>query len=190
MSRQSPENKRNNGRLMTRSQASRLASLIALCALPFSTAAATPLQLSTFAPKDALASLVYPIMGPRMSSDFGIRKHPIRKSRQHHHGIDLAAPRGAFIRSIAAGQVIYADPFGGYGRVVVVKHANGLTSHYGHCDTLKVSIGNQVKAGDILGTVGSSGLSTGPHLHFEIRKYGKPQDPERYLPGLATPAKG
>lgn len=136
------------------------------------------------------ANAVYPLMGTRMTSDYGLRRHPIKKARQHHHGIDLAAPRGALIRAIAAGQVLYADPFGGYGKVVVVMHSNGLTSHYGHCDTLNVKPGERIKAGDILGTVGSTGLSTGPHLHFEIRIDGKPQDPERYLPGLATPAQG
>jgi murein DD-endopeptidase MepM/ murein hydrolase activator NlpD len=135
-------------------------------------------------------SLVYPVMGPRMSSDFGLRNHPIRKHRAHHHGVDLAAPQGAPIRVIAAGQVVYADPLGGYGKVVVVKHASGLTSHYGHCQSIGVSIGQIVKPGDILGTVGSTGLSTGPHLHFEIRQDGKPQNPERYLPGLAAPAAG
>ena len=129
-------------------------------------------------------------MGPRMSSDFGLRNHPIRKHRAHHHGVDLAAPQGAPIRVIAAGQVVYADPLGGYGKVVVVKHAAGLTSHYGHCQSIGVSIGQVVKPGDILGTVGSTGLSTGPHLHFEIRQDGKPQNPEKYLPGLDAPAAG
>lgn len=135
-------------------------------------------------------SLVYPVMGPRMSSDFGLRRHPIRKQRTHHHGVDLAAPQGAPIRVIAAGQVVFADPLGGYGKVVVVRHASGLTSHYGHCDSIGVSIGQVVKPGDILGTVGSTGLSTGPHLHFEIRQDGKPQHPEKYLPGLDAPAAG
>jgi len=91
---------------------------------------------------------------------------------------------------IASGQVVYADPLGGYGKVIVVRHASGLTSHYGHCDSLAVSIGQLVKPGDVLGTVGSTGLSTGPHLHFEIRKNGKPQDPEKYLPGLDAPSAG
>jgi murein DD-endopeptidase MepM/ murein hydrolase activator NlpD len=138
----------------------------------------------------AQLSFVYPVMGPRMSSDFGLRNHPIKKRVQHHHGIDLAAPKGAPIRAISSGQVMYADPFGGYGKIVVVRHPSGLTSHYGHCDTLNVKIGDTVKAGDIIGTVGSSGISTGPHLHFEIRMNGKPQDPERYLPGLDSPAAG
>ena len=136
-------------------------------------------------------SLVYPLMGPRESSSFGVRKHPIRKKHTHHHaGIDLAAPRGAAIRAIADGRVMYSDPHGGYGNFVVIEHAYGLTSHYGHCDALKVRVGQKVKAGDIIATVGSSGASTGPHLHFEIRRDGAPQDPESFLPGLDVPARG
>jgi len=138
-----------------------------------------------------MVSFVYPLMGSRTSSDFGTRRHPVTKRhRRHHDGIDLAAPTGSIIRSIAAGRVIYADPWGGYGNLVVVKHDNGLTSHYGHCATTSVMVGQPVHAGDIIGTVGSTGLSTGPHLHFEIRSHGKPEHPERYLPGLATPAEG
>jgi murein DD-endopeptidase MepM/ murein hydrolase activator NlpD len=135
-------------------------------------------------------SFVYPVLGPRLSSDYGVRKHPIRKTRRHHHGVDLAAPVGAAIRSIAAGQVIYADPYGGYGKFVVIRHAHDMTSHYGHCDSINVNTGERVRAGQIIGKVGSSGSSTGPHLHLEIRQNGVPKDPEKVLPGLADPAQG
>lgn len=158
------------------------------CAVMVAMAPFVAPSLSSASP--AQVSLVYPVMGPRMSSNFGLRNHPIKKRVQHHHGIDLAAPMGAPIRAISAGQVMYADPFGGYGKIVVLRHPSGLTSHYGHCDTLNVKIGDTVAAGDIIGTVGSTGLSTGAHLHFEIRINGKPQDPERYLPGLDSPAAG
>jgi murein DD-endopeptidase MepM/ murein hydrolase activator NlpD len=133
---------------------------------------------------------VYPVLGPRLSSDYGVRKHPIRKTQKHHHGVDLAAPVGAAIRSIASGQVIFADPFGGYGKFVVIRHAHEVTSHYGHCDSITVNTGQRVRAGQIIGRVGSSGSSTGPHLHLEIRRNGIPQDPEKVLPGLADPAQG
>lgn len=137
------------------------------------------------------SSFVYPLMGPRESSQYGLRRHPIkRKLRHHHDGIDLAAPKGAVIRAIAAGRVMYSDPFGGYGNLVVIKHESGLTSHYGHCDTLKVRVGQFVRPGDIIATVGNTGRSTGPHLHFEIRRNGEPQHPERILPGLADPTLG
>jgi len=136
-------------------------------------------------------SFVYPLMGTRTSSDFGLRRHPLRKKVvRHHDGIDLAAPTGAIIRSVSAGRVVYADPWGGYGRLVVIKHEDGLTSHYGHCDTTSVQIGQRIYAGDIIGTVGSTGKSTGPHLHFEIRRNGKPLDPKSYLPGIDLPSNG
>lgn len=139
----------------------------------------------------AASNYVYPVMGPRTSSSYGVRKHPITKrARKHHNGIDLAAPIGATIRSIASGLVIFADQFGGYGNLIVIRHADGLTSHYGHCNTTSVRVGQKVLAGDVIGTVGSTGQSTGPHLHFEIRSNGDPQHPERYLPGLASPAQG
>jgi murein DD-endopeptidase MepM/ murein hydrolase activator NlpD len=139
----------------------------------------------------AASNFVYPVMGPRTSSSFGIRQHPVtKKPRKHHDGIDLAAPTGATIRSIATGHVIFADRFGGYGNLVVIKHSDGLTSHYGHCNETSVRVGQKVLAGDVIATVGSTGLSTGPHLHFEIRRNGEPQHPERFLPGLASPAEG
>jgi murein DD-endopeptidase MepM/ murein hydrolase activator NlpD len=135
-------------------------------------------------------AFVYPVMGPRLSSDFGKRKHPVLKSTRHHHGVDLAAPEQSPIRAIAGGQVIYADPYAGYGNLVVVRHDDGMTSHYGHCRTIKVSIGQRVKPGQMIATVGSTGISTGPHLHFEIRVDGQPRDPELFLPGLASAAEG
>jgi murein DD-endopeptidase MepM/ murein hydrolase activator NlpD len=129
-------------------------------------------------------------MGPELSSDFGLRKHPIRKVTRHHDGVDLAAPLGAPIRSIAAGVIIFADPWGGYGKFVVVKHPDGMTSHYGHMERISVTPGQRIRAGDIIGTVGSTGISTGPHLHFEIRVNGTIQHPEKFLPGLAMDGEG
>jgi murein DD-endopeptidase MepM/ murein hydrolase activator NlpD len=85
---------------------------------------------------------------------------------------------------------MYADPFGGYGKLIVIQHSNGLTSHYGHCSRITVQPGRRVRAGDIIGSVGSTGISTGPHLHFELRKSGVPVNPEKILPGLAEVAQG
>jgi murein DD-endopeptidase MepM/ murein hydrolase activator NlpD len=135
-------------------------------------------------------AFVYPVMGPRLSSDFGKRKHPVSRSIRHHHGVDLAAPEQSPIRAIAGGVVIYADPYAGYGNLVVVRHDDGMTSHYGHCRSINVTIGRRVKPGQMIGTVGSTGISTGPHLHFEIRVAGEPRDPELFLPGLASEAEG
>ncbi len=132
----------------------------------------------------ALPSWVYPVLGPRLSSDYGRRAHPIRKVVRHHHGVDLAAPVGAQVRAVAAGTVIYADPFAGYGKFVVVRHNQGLTSHYGHCDSISVSPGQHVRAGQVIARVGNSGHSTGPHLHLELRLNGVPSNPEHILPGI------
>jgi murein DD-endopeptidase MepM/ murein hydrolase activator NlpD len=160
--------------------------ILLLASLPYPRAHATPPNVTRI----TRPALVYPLMGPRLSSEYGKRKHPVLKSVRHHHGVDLAAPEASPIRSIAAGQVIFADPYAGYGNLIVVKHENGMTSHYGHCHTIKTSIGARIKAGQIIGTVGSTGISTGPHLHFEVRMQGAPTDPEQLLPGLAEDALG
>jgi murein DD-endopeptidase MepM/ murein hydrolase activator NlpD len=171
--------------------ATSLATVMILSGLTPGSVVAAPHQITAKPVAYITSSFVYPLMGPRESSQYGVRNHPIkRKLRHHHDGIDLAAPKGAVIRAIAAGRVMYSDPFGGYGNLVVIKHESGLTSHYGHCDTLKARVGQLVRPGDIIATVGSTGRSTGPHLHFEIRRNGQPQHPERILPGLADPTLG
>lgn len=133
---------------------------------------------------------VYPVMAPRLSSKYGKRQHPVLKATRHHSGVDLAAPDGAPIRAIQSGRVVFADPHGGYGNLIVVEHTNGLTSHYGHCASIGVQLGEQVRSGQIIGTVGKTGRVTGPHLHFEIRKDGQPQNPEKYIEDIATRGSG
>ena len=133
---------------------------------------------------------VYPLMSPKISSDYGKRYHPIRKIIKHHAGIDLAAPLEAPIRAISSGFVIFSGMHGGYGNLVVLMHKDGITSHYGHCQTLSVNVGEQIKAGSIIATVGDTGKVTGPHLHLEIRKDGAALDPEKVIPGLAELAEG
>jgi murein DD-endopeptidase MepM/ murein hydrolase activator NlpD len=168
-------------------------STVACAALLLCTERAAAVPSST-APRmlasERADAYVYPVMGPRLSSSYGKRRHPVKKVTQHHHGIDLAAPAGAPIRAIADGQVMFADPYAGYGKLVVLQHSNGLTSHYGHCAKLSVQPGAHVRAGDIIGTVGSTGISTGPHLHFELRKDGSTLNPEKLLPGLADGSEG
>jgi murein DD-endopeptidase MepM/ murein hydrolase activator NlpD len=159
-----------------------------LCALSLVAAALVPLS-SALAIYPA-TTFVYPLITPRVSSNFGMRVHPIRRFSKKHSGIDLAAPRGAVIRSIAAGTVIFADRYKGYGNLVIVKHSETMTSHYGHCEEIRIRPGQRVRAGEIIATVGSTGLSTGPHLHLELHVNGVAQDPERYLPGLAEMAAG
>ena len=135
-------------------------------------------------------AFVYPIVSARLSSKFGKRVHPIYKAVKHHNGVDLAAPQAAPIRAIATGTVVFSDPHKGYGNLVVISHGNGLTSHYGHCHTIKASVGERIEAGEIIATVGKTGNVTGPHLHLEIRQDGKPKDPKSFLPYLSSKAKG
>jgi murein DD-endopeptidase MepM/ murein hydrolase activator NlpD len=178
--------------LLTVSTLALSTSVLSICSILMPLPAyAAPKQLAVKPASYLTTSFVYPLMGSRESSAYGVRRHPIKRTVRHHHnGIDLAAPKGAVVRAISAGRVMYSDPLGGYGNLVVIKHDSGLSSHYGHCDTLKVRVGQFVRPGDVIATVGSSGHSTGPHLHFEIRRDGKPQHPEQILPGLADPTQG
>lgn len=117
-----------------------------------------------------------PANGP-ITSGFGYRFHPILKRSRLHAGVDIGAGYGATIRAAASGLVIYAGYRGGYGNAVIIDHGSGLSTLYGHCSRLFVSSGQTVKQGQSIGAVGSTGLSTGPHLHFEVRKNGTPVNP-------------
>lgn len=119
---------------------------------------------------------IWPVKG-FISSNYGYRVHPIRGAVIFHSGLDIAAMFGAPVCSTASGIVIYSGWYGGYGNTVVVDHGNGWSSLYAHCSTLFVSRDQNVRQGDVLASVGSTGLSTGPHLHFEIRQGGMPIDP-------------
>ncbi len=135
-------------------------------------------------------SYIYPLMDARLSSNFGTRKHPVSKAIRHHDGLDLAAPKESPIRAIANGIVVFSDPHAGYGNLVVILHPDGTSSHYGHNTKNIVKPGIKVKAGAIIAYVGSTGLATGPHLHFEIRRNGKALDPLKIFPGLLVEAEG
>jgi murein DD-endopeptidase MepM/ murein hydrolase activator NlpD len=124
----------------------------------------------------APATMVWPVPG-RISSGFGMRTHPITGQRRLHAGVDVAASTGTPIVAAAAGVVRTAGPRGGYGNLVVVDHGGGLETRYAHASALAVHPGHQVNAGHLLAWVGSTGLSTGPHLHFEVRVGGTPRDP-------------
>ena len=123
-------------------------------------------------------SLIFiPVVGAVVTSTFGFREHPVSGERKFHTGIDLAAYEGAPIRSLGAGRVVFAGIYRGYGNLIVLRHARGYTSHYGHCKKITVTVGQFVHGGQILGAVGSTGQSTGPHLHFEVRRNGRAIDP-------------
>ena len=117
----------------------------------------------------------------RLSSEFGLRVHPIHGRRQLHHGIDVAAKPGTPIRAMEAGTVIHSGWHGGHGKAVVVRHANGVETLYAHASRTLVRVGDRVSAETPLALVGSTGKSTGPHLHFEVRVQGNPVDPLAYL---------
>jgi len=116
-----------------------------------------------------------------ISSPFGYRSDPIYSSERKHEGIDIAAPYGADIRASATGKVIFSGTNGNYGKCIIINHNNGITTLYGHASSLLVKEGQTVKKGDVIAKVGSTGKSTGPHLHFEVRINGTPDDPLKYL---------
>lgn len=138
----------------------------------------------------ASQAVVFPILSPKLASGYGSRKHPILKSTRHHNGIDLSVPYDTQVRAVAAGQVVFAGSYKGYGNLITILHGDGYTSLYGHLKIIDVGIGHSVSAGQILGRVGSTGLATGPHLHFEWRKDGKVIDPHELFPYLGAEAKG
>ncbi|MBU7585738.1 MAG: peptidoglycan DD-metalloendopeptidase family protein [Nostoc sp. TH1S01] len=122
----------------------------------------------------------YPSNAPT-SSPFGWRIHPILGYRRFHAGLDFAASYGSTIRAADSGTVIFAGWYGGYGRAVIIDHGNGLTTLYGHTSELFVSEGQGVQRGQAIAAVGSTGFSTGPHLHFEVRRHGTPVNPADFL---------
>ena len=116
-----------------------------------------------------------------ITSGFGYRMHPILGYQKFHSGLDFGSDSGSTIRSAAAGVVIYAQWYGGYGNTVIVDHGSGFTTLYGHTEGFYVAEGATVQKGQPIAAVGSTGLSTGPHLHFEVRQNGEPIDPVPYL---------
>jgi len=124
--------------------------------------------------------LLYPNDGA-ITSGFGWRRHPILGYSRFHAGIDFGASYGSTIRAADSGTVIFAGWYGGYGYTVVINHGGSIATLYGHTSKLYVREGQTVQQGEAIAAVGSTGLSTGPHLHFEVRKNGEPVDPMSYL---------
>jgi murein DD-endopeptidase MepM/ murein hydrolase activator NlpD len=129
---------------------------------------------STVQRSASAAGLMWPVNAP-VTSPFGWRWGRM------HEGLDLGAAYGTPIVAAAAGTVIYAGWLGGYGNLTVIDHGGGLATAYGHQSQIAVSSGQQVTQGQVIGNVGSTGHSTGPHLHFEVRVNGQPVDPLGYL---------
>jgi len=140
------------------------------------TAAAVTTPVSGVGP----GGLLLPGQG-RVGSQMGMRTHPITGQRRMHAGIDIAAPTGTPIRAAQGGTVAFAGVRGGYGNLVVIEHPDGTETRYAHASRLDVRAGERVERGAVVAAVGSTGQSTGPHLHFEVRRGGEPVDPAPLL---------
>ncbi|RKD31466.1 hypothetical protein BET03_12605 [Thermohalobacter berrensis] len=117
----------------------------------------------------------------RITSGFGYRKNPFGRGREFHYGIDISNKYGTSIKAAGTGVVTYAGYNGGYGKVIMINHGYGYQTVYGHNNKLLVRTGERVKKGQVIAKMGNTGKSTGPHLHFEIRYYGKPINPKNIL---------
>ncbi|MEP0872415.1 M23 family metallopeptidase [Trichocoleus desertorum AS-A10] len=124
--------------------------------------------------------LAYPVDAP-ITSGFGTRKHPITGQTKLHAGVDFGAPSGYPIRAAAAGKVTFAGWMSGYGNTIEIDHGNQRKTLYAHASSLYAKVGQQVQPGQAIAAVGSTGNSTGPHLHFEVTEKGQVVDPMKYL---------
>jgi murein DD-endopeptidase MepM/ murein hydrolase activator NlpD len=141
-------------------------------------AASTPVE----PPAPASGSpMQWPVAG-QITSPFGERRNPMGAGEDFHPGVDIAADEGAPITAAAAGRVISAGPDGGYGNLIAIDNGNGITTRYAHCSQIFARVGDTVSPGQTIAAIGSTGHSTGPHLHFEVRINDQPVDPTQFLP--------
>ncbi len=126
-----------------------------------------------------------PLEHMRLTSGFGFRRNPFTGGTGFHSGIDLGAPKGTPVYAAASGRVASTGRNALHGRYVRLEHDNGYETFYGHLQTIGVELNQRVASGMMIGAVGSSGLSTGPHLHFEVHLHGRPRDPFQLLPGTS-----
>lgn len=124
------------------------------------------------------STFIWPVKSFDMSSPFGYR------SGRLHSGIDLRAPRNTAIRASSQGKVVFSGRKNGYGKIIIIAHANGIETAYAHNSRNLVNVGQRVKKGEVIANVGRSGNATGYHVHFEVRRRGKAVDPKRYLPAI------
>jgi murein DD-endopeptidase MepM/ murein hydrolase activator NlpD len=130
---------------------------------------------------------IMPTKGSLTSAFARMRDHPILHLSRAHEGIDLVAPAGSPIDAPAAGRVVFAGWEAGYGNLIAIDHGFGIVTRFAHASRLLVSVGQPVKRGDRIALVGNTGLSTGPHLHYEVHVNGRPVDPRKYiLPDVVT----
>jgi len=126
-------------------------------------------------------SLIWPVNG-RITSNFGWRNHPIKKTRLFHNGLDIAVPSGTPVKAAAAGEVVHSGWMNGFGYTVIVDHGRGVETLYAHNSKVSVAKGSMVNKGQQVALSGNTGLSTGPHLHFGVLQNEKPLNPKNYLP--------
>jgi len=130
----------------------------------------------------ALVPYRKPVIGEvEFTSGFGIRNDPFLGRPAMHTGLDFRAGSGDPVRATANGKVVSSGWTGGYGRMVEIDHGNGLSTRYGHLSEIGVKVGDQIRIGQVIGAVGSTGRSTGPHLHYETRIDGEAVDPQKFL---------
>ena len=122
-----------------------------------------------------------PILKGWLSSYYGMRTHPISGKREMHKGIDFAGEMGGSVITVAKGVVTYAGKRWGFGNVVEIAHGNGYTKRYAHNSKILVSVGDTVEKGFQIAEIGSTGRSTGPHVHFEVLKNGRPINPVKFI---------
>lgn len=122
-----------------------------------------------------------PVAGVQLTSGYGMRNHPILRQRRQHNGVDLAAAHGTPVYATADGRIGRAQWFGSYGNYVQIEHGGELQTRYAHLSSYTVEAGAMVSKGDLIGYIGSTGRSTGPHLHYEVRVDGEPVDPIPYM---------
>jgi murein DD-endopeptidase MepM/ murein hydrolase activator NlpD len=137
-------------------------------------------ELPSETPQGAPGSFSWPVSGP-ITSAFGMRADPLGRGFRMHEGLDIAAPSGTTIAAAAGGRIIFAGWYGGYGNAIIIDHGGQTSTLYGHCSQIFVAEGQDVQRGQAIGAVGSTGNSTGPHVHFEVRVNGVPVDPTSRL---------
>jgi murein DD-endopeptidase MepM/ murein hydrolase activator NlpD len=123
----------------------------------------------------------YPLKSYRLSSPFGPRVNPVTGNFRVHQGLDLAAPMGSEVFAARDGEVVEMGTDPVYGNYIIIRHGENWASLYGHLSKFETALRNRVRSGSLIGRVGSTGQSTGPHLHFELRQNGRAQDPGRLL---------
>jgi len=128
---------------------------------------------------------LWPVVG-QVTAGFGERMDPFSGEGAFHAGVDISSSYGDEVRAAAEGLVVAVEERSGYGRMVVIDHGFGLSTLYGHLSEFKTRVGMRVKRGEIIGAVGMSGRVTGPHVHYEVRSYGAPVNPWRYLRGSSS----